>query len=321
MWTAFAGRLTERWLAVVLTPSFAFWGGGVLAWLAGPGSIGRMEHWASGRTTAEILALFTIGFVLVAASGAAVARLTRFVIRAAEGYWPRVLAPLRRYLVRAHRSRFETMVGRWQVLAAITNPTPEQGEEFRRLDRLLRRSPTAPTRTMPTKLGNILRAAEDQPRAKYGLDAITCWPSLWLVLSDDSRREVSGAQANLNAGAGMLLWGLLFLVWTPWAWWAAPVGLVTATLAYLSMRLDAAIYADLVEALYDVHRMDLYRALRWPLPANPAEELVAGRRLTEYLWRGSSESHPAFTEPTTGGQHLAGEARPGADAIHGRYSE
>lgn len=301
MWTTFAqalgGGLAERWLAVVLAPAFAFWGGGALAWLAGPGSIDRVEDWASDRTTAEMVAVLVIGLLIVAGSGAAVSRLTRPVIRAAEGYWPRPLAPLHRYLARAQRSRVQAMEARWQAQAAIVEPSPDQQAELGRLDRGLRRYPTTAARTMPTRLGNILRAAESQPGAKYGLDAITCWPRLWLLLPDASRTEVADARAGLDAGAGVLLWGLLFVVWAPWAWWALPVGLVAAALAYLRMRVDAAIYADLVEAVYDVHRMDLYRALRWPLPANPAEEVAEGRQLTEYLWRGSSATHPEFTMP------------------------
>ena len=37
-----------------------------------------------------------------------------------------------------------------------------------------------------------------------------------------------------------------------------------------------------------------YKALRWPLPKNPAEEHKIGQELTKYLWRGSNQNSPNF---------------------------
>jgi len=45
-------------------------------------------------------------------------------------------------------------------------------------------TPAESDRHMPTKLGNILRAAELRSKDKYGLDAVICWPRLWLLLPD-----------------------------------------------------------------------------------------------------------------------------------------
>ena len=56
---------------------------------------------------------------------------------------------------------------------------------------------------------------------------------------------------------------------------------------------SAAVFGDLLEATFDVHRRLLYEALQWPQPRTPAEERASGRRkreLTEYLsFRGSDE--------------------------------
>jgi hypothetical protein len=59
----------------------------------------------------------------------------------------------------------------------------------------------------------------------------------------------------------------------------------------------AEIFAELVEAAFDLYRMPLYSHLRWPLPANLVAERLAGRRLTTYLKRGLDDDTPAFTTP------------------------
>ena len=56
-------------------------------------------------------------------------------------------------------------------------------------------------------------------------------------------------------------------------------------------------FADLVEASYDLYRSTLYQQLRWPLPANPADEQQSGRNVTKYLLRGSEAHEPEFTPP------------------------
>ena len=58
-------------------------------------------------------------------------------------------------------------------------------------------------------------------------------------------------------------------------------------------------YGAVVEAAVDVHRTALYSALRWPLPATPADERADGAALTEYLWRGSDATAPNFDNSGT----------------------
>ena len=78
---------------------------------------------------------------------------------------------------------------------------------------------------MPTPLGNLLRAAEEYPYLHYGLITSICWPRLWLLLPPETQTAVSSARQRLERAAQLALWGLLFLVWTAWAWWAALIAL------------------------------------------------------------------------------------------------
>ena len=45
----------------------------------------------------------------------------------------------------------------------------------------------------------------------------------------------------------------------------------------------AAVYVDLLEATFDVHRHLLYQSLRHKPPVNPAKETQQGEALTQYL--------------------------------------
>jgi hypothetical protein len=127
------------------------------------------------------------------------------------------------------------------------------------------------------------------------MDAVVCWPRLWLLLPDASKQEVSTARAALNGAAELWLWAVLFVGWTVWAWWALPLGILVAVGSYSRMLGAATVYAELVESCYDVHRWRLYEALHWPLPATPAEERQRGQQVTAYLLRGSKATTPTFT--------------------------
>jgi hypothetical protein len=165
--------------------------------------------------------------------------------------------------------------------------TVSEKEELVRLDWWLIYTPRQLDQLMPTHLGNRLRSAELRPYTKYGLDAVICWPRLWLLLPDAVKKDLQEARAELNTAARVWLWSLLFLVWTCWAWWAAPVGIISAIFAYYYWALDAArTYGELTEAAFDLYRHLLYQSLRWHLPADPKEEHRVGLQLTEYLWRG-----------------------------------
>ncbi|MFE4104896.1 MAG: hypothetical protein ACTS3T_15570, partial [Almyronema sp.] len=150
----------------------------------------------------------------------------------------------------------------------------------------------------PTRLGNILRAAERKPSEKYGLDAVICWSRLWLLLPDAVKQDLQAARADLNSAARVCLWSLLFCGWAllslqfdpkftinPLALWPL-LGLLSARFAYQWAIAAATTYSELIEASFDLYRHLLYESLRWHLPADPAVERRVGAELTQYLWRG-----------------------------------
>jgi hypothetical protein len=296
------GKLADRWAAVSV-PALVFWLGGLLAWVIGHGGIHALKaptSWLAKQPGPTQIAIVLTALLGVAASGVVVARLTLPVLRLLEGYWPHFLNAARRPLVDRSRRQAESIEREFQavagpVLTGNPPPTPEQQASYTSLTQRWRRLP-GPGRYLPTRLGNTLRAAESRPVDKYGLDAVALWPHLWLLLPADTRTELGAARGSLDMAVDTLIWAVLFVAFTPLTPWAAAAGLAVAAAAYLLWIPDRAeVYADLVEAAFDLHRWALYRQLRWPLPVNPQDEHAKGRQLTAYLQRGASGTSPTFT--------------------------
>jgi hypothetical protein len=266
-------------------------------------------------------ALVVGGLVLVAASAVVSERLTVPALRLLEGYWTRP-AWLYRLLTGYRRWRRQRVARRVLPLQRRqhigTLSVPEFGE-LRRLrsdqnldpDRLaelekkyatqhltawenarlgrdvawLRTTPDRDDLGMPTRLGDVLRAAEHRPAAVYGIDAVVCWDALWQLLPAEIRTELTAARTALDTAVRGWLWGALFLVWTPLSWWVALIGVGVPLLSYRFGILPRAVnFGELVDTSYDLHRMKLYDALRLPRPTSPADErTVTGPRLTAAL--------------------------------------
>lgn len=300
----FSSNLASRWVGTLFTPAFVFWLGGGLAWLQQVGWKRVLDLFTALPEPLPV-GLGMLALLVVSASGSMAQQLDFAVLRLLEGYWPRWCRPLTKRLVRRQWRQWKKIDQQLQdfnrrglkklTLAEWNNyiqadlqlsSFPETGQKLPDTGRLL-----------PTRLGNILRAAEDRCAQKYGLDAVICWPRLWLLLPESVKGELSAARDVLNLTARIWLWGVLFLLWAPvfWVWWPLLLGLVTAWLASRWMVQAAQVYGDLLESAFDLYRFQLYESLHWPRPTTPAEERAFGRGLTNYLWHGSEQRFPEFT--------------------------
>jgi hypothetical protein len=273
--------------------------------------------------------------VLLAASALIAERLTFPLLRLLEGYWsrPRWLWSLLVRLRGSQRDRWAERIAPLQTrqrrgtldvaefrelrrLEASAARDPERLDALRRRRaeglssqdaarlyrglQITRRTPEQRQLQMPTRLGNILRSAEQRPMEKYGLDSVVCWTALWLVLPEQTRTQLVQARSTLDNATRMWLWGALFVVWTPWTWWAVPIAVLVPTLAYHVGMLGAAtLFGDLVVTAFDLHRMNLYDSLHLPRPTSPVEErAVGGPRVTNALWGGLDEPSLRYTAGT-----------------------
>ncbi|NJM57734.1 MAG: hypothetical protein HC857_10280 [Synechococcales cyanobacterium RU_4_20] len=323
---SFGGKLAEQWVATLLTPAFVFWLGGFAAILQRWGWKPLVAQFTAYPEPLQI-ALLVGGFCTIATSAFIVQRFDFATLRFLEGYGPLWIRPLKQWRIQQYRDRKTQLSQQAQTLRALEAQkrtqlqtlktliatqgaaqltpaqrtdylqlnehllTPQQQQTLIRIRQELRALPQTNTDLMPTRLGNILRAAERQPLHKYGLDAIICWSRLWMLLPDPVKKDLQEARADLNTAVRVWLWSLLFCGWatlaqTPLATWPLLLGLLSAWFAYRWAIAAAITYSDLLEATFDLYRHLLYDALRWKLPENPDEERRVGQQLTQYLWRG-----------------------------------
>ena len=288
-WDKLGDGLAEQWSAQRLGPALAFWGGGLLAWSWRYGWQ-PLIHWLVALDSlAAYVALIVGALLLLTASSAAITWLQLPVLRLAEGYWPWRFRQWRFDLARHVKERLRLKEERWQALAdkPEAQRSAEEQDEYARLDAELSGYPVDPRRLMPTRLGNLLRAAEEYPRVRYGLPISVSWPRLWLILSEETQSTLAEAREGLNAATRLLIWGVLFVFWVVWAWWVIPAAAAVILAAYWRMLSAAGVYGDLLRAAFDLYRFSLYEQLRWPLPPGTDADLdrSVGRE---------SEAHPAF---------------------------
>ena len=290
-WDKIIEGLAEGWNGGMLLPAGGFWGMGLAAWVGRFGLPALQNFLNSVDVTQAVLLAFGGLFLLTVSSWLA-QQLVRSALRMAEGYWPGPLARLSRWLAQRLSRRLQGSKDRWQELAARyekerSHMTAVEMEEYTDLDAgLVLGYPRKPNLFLPTRLGNLLRAAEEYPDVRYGLETRITWPRLWPLLPDNEQKELAQARAALDDGARLLVWGVFLVVWVIWAWWALAAAAVLLVAGYLSMLEAAGVYGELLRAAYDLHRFDLYKALHWKLPVSPAEEEKAGRALTQFLHRG-----------------------------------
>ncbi len=303
-WEAAGEKLADRW-ASTSVPAIIFWLGGLLCWISshgGASDLRKLAGWAARQSAPVQLVILITALLGVAASGVIVQRLAVVGLRLIEGYWPPLAGRLSRWRTGRIAAKAENLEGKFQDLAGPVleskSATAAQRAEFTEIDQQLRRIPAGGD-YLPTKTGNILRAGERRPAEKYGLDAVVVWPRLWLLLPADTRSELSQARSALDSAVASLIWGLLFIGFTVLAWWALPVAVVVVLAMYLYWIPDrAAVFADLLESAFDIHRSLLYRSQRWPLPENPRDEHASGEQITSYLMRGLDGATPTFTSDT-----------------------
>ncbi|MEU0338594.1 hypothetical protein ABZ092_06320 [Streptomyces bobili] len=234
----------------------------------------------------EVKALLVAGFLTAVLLVSAITDSAQSVLlRCAEGYWGRIVdRSLGRIGRRCHRLRL------------LRSADGSVHHQYPPRSRLLE--------VMPTRLGNILRAAELYPQLRYGIDAVLVWPRLFHLLPDGLLGALATARAELSAllvraflscvfavlGAGYVaarsgppslllecLWAGVLLAW------ASCRGALNA----------AAVYGQHIRAAFDLHRNDLLEALGERPSPDPEAERERWKRICLFLHRGVPTNHEA----------------------------
>ena len=277
------GLLERRFVLTAWLPALLWWGilGALI--LTGVGWSPATEWWlrqpAQFQVTLAVLALALVTF-----SACLVAALVPLFIRVGEGYWPSRSSRLYRWRQGKHRQR----------QAAMSDP-----EVFARRysDYPLRND-----RVLPTRLGNILRAAEDHAVERYEINAIIVWPRLYVLLPDAfvaaiaasktplDLMSVIGAMASAFAVVGTIVSAFLL----PWYAIVACFGgsVLVMWLAYQGAVQAARPYAQLIRAAFDVHRGLLLDATGLSRPQSYGDERRQWEQIS-HLWYQGAPAGPA----------------------------
>ena len=212
----------------------------------------------------------------------------RPIVRLYEGYWPHRLRRWARSVVEK----------RWQLWrkerATAAKDNPSQYAALQ--DQLHHEYPSRAERLLPTRLGNVLRSAEDYPATSYGMDAVFWWPRLWPLLPEAVQKGIEAALTplfallNLASLIGLVAVGGSIHLWQCQAvGWLVPlavlvIGLVLARLSYLGAVAQARGYGQQIRAAVDLYRFDLLKALHQPLPASPRDERSLWDQLARWLY-------------------------------------
>jgi len=292
--------LDRRFLVGYWMPAFLF---GLILFFTAGWSLPWLGLTAEDYFALEGLRLsgITLGLLFLVTVFAYLLRaFTRPIIRTYEGYWP--WRRLQTWGIRRQQKRLRHL--RDMQLQAFHE---KDRRRYSRLQILFYRDyPSQAHRILPTRLGNVLRAAEDYSMSRYGLEGVFWWPRLEPLLPESllTRLEAAfvGLIALLNLATLSLLYALLllanlFLYWGGYVtinndfdeWWLWPlvatIALVIAYVIYRGAVTQARAYGDLIRVAYDEHRFLILDALHIEQPRTPREEHLLWSKLYKWLYQ------------------------------------
>jgi hypothetical protein len=331
--TAFAATIGRYFTIVSVVPSLLLVAYLVVlarshAWSGTPdmsAGIRSLAQLGLGGTFALILASLALGLVLHPLQVA----LTQFL----EGYWgvSRFWAGLRGNRIRHHVRRRQALRNQaykeseivrkhYEVVDDHRNGGPLGPEHLENPALATRQSahvaaqrlqdlyPTDVRDVMPTRLGNVLRAAEKRAGGSLKLDVIAFAPHLMMVAPRPHAEYVNDQRTALDLALRTCLVCILgfaaslLYLWSHGLWLLVtliPLGL--AWLCYLGAVTTAREYGAALRLLVDLNRFAMYEQMRLPMPqTTDAERRIIALAHTLSNNPGSRESttyrHPP---PTT----------------------
>jgi hypothetical protein len=265
----------------------------VLAWpyLLQDNRAAWLINWWNALTVAGQLAVGTAYFAATWFVAAFVASQWRNIIRLFEGYpWENTRLGIRCaswHLEEAKRLSSPGVQTNWEYYYLNY---PDFDEDMK----------PQPSDFLPTRLGNILRAAERYPYARYGAEPIILWPRLYHVMPREFLADVDEARSTLEFLLVTSLFcglfgsvNLLILLATgaplPLAVACFALGLLLSWVAYQSALPAAAEYGEHLRAGAEVYRLQLLHALQLKSPSSLEEEKATWKAVLEFIGRNTED--------------------------------
>ena len=218
-----SGYFNKRLILSAFFPALAFGGFNLLVYVILQGSTDSIELWLALPLEWQI-SLSVLFFGILLFVGYLLEAFSVSLTRLYEGYWENI--PWLRARIESRRKFYQSY---WDYLKSefkwfeeqITpledkaqNPPPGETSEEKRsckaqIDRFYAELsryerewflfyPARRALVMPTKLGNILRAAELYPLLRYNVDAVVTWPRLQSLLPEEFASGLRDAKASVD---------------------------------------------------------------------------------------------------------------------------
>lgn len=160
------------------------------------------------------------------------------------------------------------------------------------------RYPPKDTMILPSRLGNILRAAEAYPQDRYSANSVALWPRMVWAIDKEYMGHVDAANDQcsflLNCSLLSGIYALLAIAASLYVWFFQgnfsisfiylTGGILSFGIAwffYSASLLNVTKYGNLIRSSYDLFRFDLLEKLHLKLPVDNKKE--------KYLWQDISD--------------------------------
>jgi hypothetical protein len=197
---------------------------------------------------------------------------------------------------------YDRLLSHWQgqfdrhVQALVGEPSHQRTRAAHVLARCF---PALRSSVLPTRFGNAVRSFETHGRQRYGLDGISAWPRISLLLSDSEREQVSEAQTDaaffLNMSLLTIMLALAISIdkmWHPPGTQVATSVLVATTVVvgfalywafYRAATAAAMRWGSPIRAAFDLHRLELYHRLGLVQPDSQGHEEAISKAANRLL--------------------------------------
>ena len=257
-------RLAEKWVALLALPGLLFVAVTAVAVTCGqahafdvPALLARAGHVAAvlgGHPVIGQVAAVAVVLLVSVVAGTVVRMATPLTQAVWTGRWPRWARPLARRLTARRECR-------WTAARERVSALREAGDDDGLAHWIEVRNAIALARpARPTWLGDQVAAVESRVANEYGVDLVSAWPRLWLVLSDTERTELRTAAEQFGTKAMQATWAVAYLLLAIVWWPAAIVAVVVGWAAWWDGRTAITAYATLVESVVDLRIRDLAAA-------------------------------------------------------------
>jgi len=280
-----------------------------------------------------------IALLIAIMMGFTLTSLNTYIYKIFEGYvLPQYLKPFRKLEIkraRVIRNRRDSLhrkierIEKWKENWQRAKMPEYQKGKLERIDNRLRqlvnqrdaiaaeyelKYPPTEVLILPTRLGNILRAAEAYPQSRYYADSVALFPRMVSAIDKDYMGHLDAANDQCSFLLNSSLLSTLFSIFAflasiyiclfPASGYSslayALAGLATLGIAwffYNASLLNVSKYGNLIRSTYDLFRFNLLEKLHLGLPIDSQEERQLWKKISDFVTVGDLYAEDYFDYP------------------------